>query len=281
MAVDVTTRYGSVINDKGRKLAYRYAYPVDAQLGHDLVIMGHGYGGDKDRPYIQKVAQVSHTMGMATLSFDLTGCGQSEGKLGDLTPKIARNDWKTMVEFSNTLPGVNPKRRAAFGTSFSANALMEYAASEKADELQALVLHAPVPKPRDIVNIIVDLKLFMKRKKLAQLGLDEVVQIKLPGLDLHVSQQFREQMREMNLCKTAAPHITPPVTIIAGDKDELASLKELKKLRDAFPKKSRVHLEIIPGATHDFKDNQLDHMAKIAGNAFVTAFDPGLTLQVA
>ena len=50
-----------------------------------IVIICHGFGGNRDRGTTYMVAKQLPNEGIATLRFDFNGHGQSEGKMKDMT----------------------------------------------------------------------------------------------------------------------------------------------------------------------------------------------------
>jgi pimeloyl-ACP methyl ester carboxylesterase len=81
--------------------------------------MAHGFGATRDAslaPYAERFAAA----GMFVLLFDYRHFGASDGEPRQLvSPRRQLEDYASAVEFSRTLPGVDPRRIAVWGTSFA------------------------------------------------------------------------------------------------------------------------------------------------------------------
>jgi fermentation-respiration switch protein FrsA (DUF1100 family) len=83
------------------------------------VVMAHGFGATRDAslaPYAERFA----ASGMFVLLFDYRHFGTSDGEPRQLVSvRKQLEDYASAVDFARTLPGVDPQRIAAWGTSFA------------------------------------------------------------------------------------------------------------------------------------------------------------------
>jgi pimeloyl-ACP methyl ester carboxylesterase len=90
-----------------------------AGAAHPCVVMAHGFGGTRDAslaPYAERFAAA----GMFVLVFDYRHFGASDGEPRQLVSvRRQLEDYASAVAFARTLPGVDPRRIAVWGTSFA------------------------------------------------------------------------------------------------------------------------------------------------------------------
>ena len=108
------------IPSHGEQLA-AYFYPPDNPTGERVpcVVMAHGFGATRDaslEPYALRFAAA----GMHVLLFDYRHFGASDGEPRQLvSARRQLQDYSAAVHFAQALSGVDPKRVAVWGTSFS------------------------------------------------------------------------------------------------------------------------------------------------------------------
>ena len=72
-----------------------------------MVIICHGFGGDKDRPLLRTIADRLQEAGIASIRFDFNGCGKSEGRFQDMTVLNEIEDAKKVIDYAQKLPWVS------------------------------------------------------------------------------------------------------------------------------------------------------------------------------
>ena len=108
---------------------------------HPCVVMGHGFSAVREQrldAYAERFAQA----GMAALVFDYRHFGASEGEPRQLL-SIARQleDWRAAVGHARSLEGIDTKRIALWGSSFSGGHVIATAAKDP--DVAAVVSQAP------------------------------------------------------------------------------------------------------------------------------------------
>lgn len=72
-----------------------------------MVIICHGFGGDKERPLLRTIADKLQEAGIASIRFDFNGCGKSEGRFQDMTVLNEIEDAKKVIAYAQKLPWVS------------------------------------------------------------------------------------------------------------------------------------------------------------------------------
>ncbi|OBB91764.1 alpha/beta hydrolase [Mycobacterium sp. 852002-30065_SCH5024008] len=93
-----------------------------------LLVMAHGLGGVRSMR-LDAYAERFSSAGYACLVFDYRNFGDSEGRprqVLDIGLQLA--DWAAAVAYARTLPGIDPKRIALWGTSFAGGHVIATAA---------------------------------------------------------------------------------------------------------------------------------------------------------
>ena len=104
-------------SDGGTCAAWLYRPAGDGP--HPIVVMAHGFSGVREQrldAYAERFAEA----GLAVLVFDYRHFGASDGEPRQLL-SIPRQlaDWRAAIAYARSLDGIDPKRVALWGTSFS------------------------------------------------------------------------------------------------------------------------------------------------------------------
>ncbi len=120
-------------------------YLPDVAAASPLVIMAHGFGGERT---FRLPAYAEHFArnGIAVLLFDYRTFGDSEGKPRNLVdPDWHIADWKAAIAHARTIPDIDKERIALWGTSYSGGHCVVCAAQDAA--LSAIVVQVPFLDP--------------------------------------------------------------------------------------------------------------------------------------
>ena len=108
---------------------------------YPIVVMAHGFGGTREGR-LGAFAERFAAAGIAALVFDYRSFGDSEGEPRQMLSISGQHeDWRAAVGFARSLPGVDPRRVALWGTSFSGGHVVVIAAEDPA--VAAVVAQAP------------------------------------------------------------------------------------------------------------------------------------------
>ncbi len=96
-----------------------------------VVVMAHGLSGTR-RDGLGPFAERFAAAGIAALVFDHRGFGDSGGERDLFEPQRQLADWRAAIACARSLPGVDPKRVATFGSSMGAGNALAAAAGDRA-----------------------------------------------------------------------------------------------------------------------------------------------------
>ncbi|NOY06261.1 MAG: alpha/beta fold hydrolase [Chlorobi bacterium] len=101
----------------GVKLDAFYVLPVSLPPsgGYPAILYIHGFSGNKNNN--RSLAVTLARQGYAGVAYSVRGQGKSGGEFDFFTSKNLRSDLQAMINFTKSLPGVNPDRVAAHGAS--------------------------------------------------------------------------------------------------------------------------------------------------------------------
>ncbi len=103
--------------------------------------MGHGFGGVRA---LRLYAYAEHfaAAGYLVVVFDYRGFGESEGSPRQLLDVgMQLQDWRAALTFARALPGVDPERVVAWGTSFGGGHVITLAG--QGEKLAAIIAQVP------------------------------------------------------------------------------------------------------------------------------------------
>jgi hypothetical protein len=94
------------------------------------LVLCHGFGGSCRGAGHPELAKALTQAGYVVLRFDFRGCGQSEGKRGDVIVAEEIADLRHAIDFLETQPGVDAARIGVVGASLGGSVAIEVAASD-------------------------------------------------------------------------------------------------------------------------------------------------------
>lgn len=124
-----------------RCAAWLYRPAGETPGRYPIVVLAHGFGGTREGR-LGAFAERFAAAGIAALVFDYRRFGDSEGEPRQLISISGQHeDWRAAIGFARSLPGVDPRRVALWGTSFSGGHVVAIAAEDSA--IAAVVSQAP------------------------------------------------------------------------------------------------------------------------------------------
>ena len=125
----------------GVECAARLYRPAAAGGEAPVVVLAHGFGGVRALR-LDAYAERFAAAGYVAMAFDYRGFGDSAGEprqLLDVGMQLA--DWRAALAFARTLPGVDPERVVAWGTSFAGGHVISLAGA--GEPLAAIIAQVP------------------------------------------------------------------------------------------------------------------------------------------
>jgi dienelactone hydrolase len=105
-------------------------YPAPGATPSALVIMAHGLGATRELG-LDAYALRFQAAGFGVLVFDYRHYGGSQGEPRELMSVGKQlDDWRAAIAFGKTLPNIDPKRVAIWGSSFGGGHVMRLASEE-------------------------------------------------------------------------------------------------------------------------------------------------------
>ena len=112
-----------------------------------MVVFCHGFGGSKDGPLFELIADSLQRHGIASVRFDFNGHGESEGQFQDMTVPNEIEDAKKVIEYVRDLRYVSGV--ALVGHSQGGVVAAMTAGELGTEDISAVVLMAPAAVLRD------------------------------------------------------------------------------------------------------------------------------------
>src|SRR6185312_7554890 len=94
------------------------------------LVLCHGFGGSCRGAGHPELAKALEQAGYVVLRFDFRGCGQSEGRRGDVIVDEEIADLRHAIDFLQTQPSVEASRIGVIGASLGGSVAIEVAASD-------------------------------------------------------------------------------------------------------------------------------------------------------
>ena len=221
--------FGEINNRHGEQLDYTF---YEGEKGSkNIVVLGHGVTGNKDRPFVVALGEGLAAAGIPALRFSFSGNGTSEGNFTDSTISKEVDDLGAVLDHLNeyTVCYVGHSMGGAVG-----------------------VLRASEDKR---IQLLVSLAGMVHTKAFAQREFGDVT----PGEgfmwdepDCPLSQAYMDDLTQINTVVNLSPQITTPWLLVHGDEDDIVPIKDS---HDILAKaNSQAQLITLEGANHVFSD---------------------------
>ena len=137
----------SIDGDHGKLAAIVRKPELKAGAQCPMVVLCHGFGGRKDGPMFELIADSLAMHGIASVRFDFNGHGESEGKFEEMTVPNEIEDAKHIIEYVHDLRYVSSV--ALVGHSQGGVVAAMTAGELGSDDIAAVALMAPAAVLRD------------------------------------------------------------------------------------------------------------------------------------
>lgn len=214
-------------NPAGEKLDAAFD-PGDGK-SRDIVVIGHGVTGNKDRPWAQTLAETLTDAGLASLRISFAGNGASEGRFEDSTISKELDDLCAVLD-------VLDDWRITYAGHSMGGAVGVLAATND-PRIQFLISLAGMVHTKD----------FAARKFGAQIPGSSCMWEK-PECPL--SQIYMDDMRSIGSVVELASKISVPWLLLHGSADTVVPMQDsIDIIQDAG---KQAELRILPGVDHVF-----------------------------
>jgi uncharacterized protein len=230
--------FGTIRNSHGERLDYS-VHQGDPNA-KQLVVLGHGVTGNKDRPFIVALAEGLAQAGINALCFSFAGNGASEGRFADCTISKEVGDLGAVLD---ALAGCT----------------VTYAGHSMGGAVGVLRAGRD-SRIRQLISLagMVNTKAFAERE-FGALTPGEGFMWDDPACPL--SQAYMDDMAQIGSVIHGAPQITVPWLLVHGTEDDVVPIQDSQEIfaRANEPKK----LVELPGANHVFAGAQTREMVKV------------------
>ncbi|MEM9722997.1 MAG: bifunctional alpha/beta hydrolase/OsmC family protein [Bacteroidota bacterium] len=223
----------SFSNRSGFTLSARLELPIDQQP-KAYALFAHCFTCSKDLRAVRTISRALTQEGIAVMSFDFTGLGQSEGEFADTNFSSNVSDLVDAAEFLNEQYG---PAQLLIGHSLGGAAVLM--AASLIEEVQAVVT---VGAPAEPVHVT---RQFEQAKP--QLEQEGIAEVSIAGRPFTVKKQFLEDLASQTL-ENILPTLKKALLILHSPHDLLVGIDNAAKIyQAAYHPKSFISLD---GADH-------------------------------
>ena len=221
--------FGEIKNRYGEQLDY--TLHKGEKGSKNIVVLGHGVTGNKDRPFVVALGDGLAAAGIPALRFSFSGNGESEGKFTDSTIS------KEVEDLGAVLDHLKEYTICYVGHSMGGAVGVLRASEDR--RIRMLVSLAGM----------VHTKAFALRE-FGDVTPDEGFMWDEP--DCPLSQAYMDDLTQIDTVVDLSPKITVPWLLVHGDADDVVPIEDS---HDILAKaNSQAQLVTIEGANHVFSD---------------------------
>ncbi|MYE87907.1 prolyl oligopeptidase family serine peptidase [Candidatus Poribacteria bacterium] len=221
--------FGEIRNRQGERLDY--TFHEGEKESKNIVVLGHGVTGNKDRPFVVALGEGLAAAGIPTLRFSFSGNGASAGNFTDSTIS------KEVEDLGAVLDVLDGYSICYVGHSVGGAVGVLRASTDS--RIQLLVSLAGM----------VHTQAFAQRE-FGDVTPDEGFMWDEP--DCPLSHAYMDDLTQIETVVNLAPRITVPWLLVHGDEDDVVPIEDS---HDILAKSaSQAELVTIEGANHVFSD---------------------------
>jgi alpha/beta superfamily hydrolase len=229
--------FGKIVKKEGENIDYTL-HPGNDQ-GREVVVIGHGVTGNKDRPFLVELATAIAKTGIHVLRFSFTGNGKSGGHFSDSTITKEIEDLESVLKAipEYTITYVGHSMGGAVGVLCASRNLR----ISKLISLAGMV-HTEAFAEREFGNEVPG-KGFMWGEE-----------------DCPLSKIYMDDMSNIKTVVNTVSDIKVPWLLVHGSEDDVVPLSDSEDIKQMSG--SNADLRVIDGADHVFS-NHTSEMADI------------------
>ena len=229
--------FGEIKNRHGEQLDYTFHEGEEGSK--NIVVLGHGVTGNKDRPFVVALGEGLAAAGIPALRFSFSGNGTSEGNFTDSTISKEVEDLGAVLD--------HLKGYAVCYVGHSMGGAVGVLRASEDDHIQLLVSLAGM----------VHTKAFAQRE-FGDVTPDEGFMWDEP--DCPLSQAYMDDLTQINTVVDLAPQIDVPWLLVHGDEDDVVPIEDS---RDILAKANdQTQLIRLQSANHVFSDESTPVMVE-------------------
>jgi len=208
-----------------------------------LVVILHGFCGNKMGPhfYLVKLSRALEALGIASVRFDFSGSGESDGKFVDMTFSGELQESNVILDYAKSLDFIDINKIGLLGYSMG-GALAGILAGSRKDEIKALCLLSPAGDMKSVFH-----NGFLGEKT------DEL--IKKGSFDhegFTISKKFADDISSIDIFDKSK-YYDKKVLIIHGDDDSIVPIENAHSYLNIYGRNGS--LSVIKGADHQYNSS--------------------------
>lgn len=250
--VSAQSRNVWIDGDHGRLAAV--VQTPDGLTNFPLVIICHGFTGNKDLKLLISLADYLEAAGIASIRFDFNGHGASEGRFQDMTVPNELEDAKYVYEYARDMRGVTSVSMAGHSQGGVVTSMV--AGELGAENLKCIALLAPAAVLRDDA-----IRGILFGKTYDVFNLPEYTEI-FDGLKL--GRNYVKTAQTLPIYETAANY-EGPVFILHGVADTVVPYTYSLRYQEIY--RGGAELELLEDFDHGFTQDE-NRAAKIVADYF-------------
>jgi alpha/beta superfamily hydrolase len=221
-------------NDLGHELAAIIEFPNDSETPKSFAIFAHCFTCNKNLTAIKNVSRALNKNGIAVLSFDFTGLGESEGDFENSNFSSNVND---LIAAANFLDTNYTALDILIGHSLGGAAVI-FAASH-IPNIKAVATIGTPSNPKHVSNLL-------------KSGIDEINEkgealLEIGGREFKIQKQFLDDINEKNMDDTLKL-LKLPLLVLHSPQDTTVGIENAAQIyKSAWHHKSFISLD---GADH-------------------------------
>lgn len=222
-----------------------------------VAVICHGFGSNKECPLLLAIADSLQVKGIASIRFDFSGCGKSEGRYEDMTVPDEIVDAEKVVAYAMQQPWVSDV--SIIGHS-QGGVVASMVAGKLNGSIRSAALLAPAAVLRDdalrgqVLGAVYDAG-----------NIPETVTV--PGRNLHVGRNYFVTAQTLPIYETALQY-EGPVILVHGTADRIVPYTYSERYKQGY---KNARLCLLPGVDHSFTDAQSRARAASLVSSFIAS----------
>jgi alpha/beta superfamily hydrolase len=228
------------IQSNGLTLRGMLHVPSGAAEKTPIVCIFHGFTGNKMEPHFifVKLSRMLESVGIASVRFDFSGSGESDGEFMDMTISKELEDAKNILDYVKSLDFVDQDKIGVVGLSMG-GAVASMLAGDRKEDVKALCLWASAGVMKEI---ILQGQTVEQTKAMSEIGYTDI-----GGLLL--GKEFIDDIIKVDIYEKAA-RFDKNVFLLHGDKDATVPMMASEKYLEIYETKAALH--IVKDGDHTF-----------------------------
>lgn len=205
-----------------------------------VVVIFHGFLGNKTGPHFifVKLSRLLEQKGIASIRFDFSGSGESEGEFAEMTLSKELTEAEKILNYVKSLEFADTDKIAVLGLSMG-GAVASMLSGGYRKDIRSLILWAPAGNMGEVTR---DYFIGSREEEYLNNGL----------LDIEgniMGKNFVDDVTSLDIYGKSS-EFDKKVLLLHGDKDEVVPIKASEIYKELYGENAEFH--IIKGANHTF-----------------------------